>query len=244
MNLKLNRLIGTGLLLASVSAAQPVLAATVTYADPVPAGPTYPGCLDPVPPGTGPTGKDGGISYEWTVMMKGRDHAELVGDVGAKSWNEPPPAYEPPYTGWTHTSDWIALDLDQPAKLLIEVERQEGVTFPAGTTIATARNKLVPAISIYKNWDNTSCEDHRYNNAGNDDWSTLEYIGNRPNNGKPVAVYRAKLPAGQYSIAIGGSPKVLDQYPAGNCDAADPLCYAYTGRHGFEAHIATFPTHD
>lgn len=237
MNPKLNRLIGTGLLVASASTAGPVLAATMTYADPVPAGATYPGCLD-----TGATGSDGGVSYEWTVMMKGYDHAELVGHVGAKSWNEPPPAYEPPYTGWTHTSNWIALDLKESAKLRIEVERQEGVTFQSGTTILTARNKLVPAISIYTNWDNTSCEDHRYNNAGNDDWSELEYIGNQLNkHGRPVAVYRAKLPAGQYSIAIGGSPKVLDQYPVGTCDAADPVCYAYTGRHGFEAHLTTFP---
>lgn len=144
MNPKLNRLIGTGLLVASVSAAQPVLAATVTYADPVPAGGTWPGCLD-----TGATGNDGGISYDWTVMLKGDDHAELVGRVGAKSWNEPPPAYQPPYTGWTHTSNWIALDLKHPSKLLIEVERQEGVAYQAGTTILTARNKLVPAISIW-----------------------------------------------------------------------------------------------
>lgn len=89
---------------------------------------------------------------------------------------------------------------------------------------------------------NTSCEDHRYNNSGNDDWSTLEYIGNKPNeHGRKYVVYKVNLRAGHYSIAIGGSPAELETYPAGDCDPADPVCYAYTGQHGFGAHIKTKP---
>lgn len=237
MNRILNLTISAGLLATMVGFVGPVTAATVEFADPQLAGPSYPGCLD-----TGATGDDGGISYEWTVSMHRNDQAHLVYLVGAKSWNEPPPAYEPPDTGWTHTSNWIALELKRAARLTIVVERQEGVAYQGPTGTVVARNKLVPAVSVYKGWDNTSCEDHRYNNSGNDDWSTLEYIGNKPNeHGHKYVVYKVNLRAGRYSIAIGGSPAELKTYPAGNCDPADPVCYAYTGQHGFEAHLKTKP---
>jgi hypothetical protein len=221
-----------GMALGTSNSAQ---AGSVIYADPVPAGPTYPGCST-----TGPTGADGGISYEWTVILGKNDKASFVNKVGAKSYNEPPPAYEPPETGWTHTSNWVALELSKRSKVRIEVERQEGVPFTSGTAMATARNQLVPALSVYQGWDNTSCEDHRYNTAGNTDWTTIQFIGNQPNDkGRAVAVYEARLPAGRYSVAIGGSPKVLASYPAGTCDVLDPVCYAYTGNHGYRATIIT-----
>ena len=221
----------------SMGASLTATAGTVTYADPTPADPLlYPSCAIN---GTF-SGHDGGISYEWTVKLGKKDSASFVNHVGAKSYNEPPPAYEPPETGWTHTSNWVALELTHYTKLRIEVERQEGVPFTNGTSIATARNKLVPALSVYKGWDDTSCEEHRYNTAGNVDWSTIEFIGNQPNaKGKSVAVYSATLPAGKYSVAIGGSPMVLDTYPAANCDMADPICYRYTGRHGYQVEMKT-----
>ncbi|MGV8713143.1 MAG: hypothetical protein ACWA6R_11415, partial [Nitrosomonas sp.] len=112
MKFSLERIMLSSALLLTFGTAGTVMAGTVTYADPQPSTPGV--C-------------DGGISYEWTVVLNGHDKAELVGHVGAKSWNEPPPAYEPPDTGWTHTSNWVALELTEPAKLEIEVERQEGV---------------------------------------------------------------------------------------------------------------------
>lgn len=202
----------------------------VVYADPVPNTP------DPC---------DGGIGYQWTVTMENhKDEVQFIGHVGAKSWNEPPPLYEPPYSGWTHTSNWVALELKQRSKVEVTIERQEGVAYHNNDgSFSTARNALVPALSVYKGWQTAGCDDHRYNNAGNIDWmTTAKFIGNAPNTALKSAVkYRAILEAGKYSIAIGGSPKVLEEYPAGNCDAADPVCYAYTGRQGYEATIAATP---
>lgn len=233
---KLSTICNASVVALSLSISFTATAGTVMYADPVPAGPSYPGCaISGIP-----TGNDGGISYEWTVIMNGKDKASFVNHVGAKSYNEPPPAYEPPDTGWTHTSNWVALELSQRSTVKIKIDRQEGVPFTSGTTIATARNNLVPALSVYSGWDNTSCEDHRYNTAGNVDWSTIQYLGNQPNNvGKDSVTYEIKLDAGQYSIAIGGSPKVLDTYPVNTCDVTDPVCYAYTGRHGYRVEIKT-----
>lgn len=215
------------LLAVALGASTTASAGSVLYADPVPYNAANPDC-------------NGGLSYEWTVKLAKKDKASFIGHVGAKSYNEPPPAYEPPDTGWTHTSNWVALELTHKSKVRIEVERQEGVAFTSAGAIATARNMLVPALSVYSGWDNTSCEEHRYNTAGNVDWTTVQFVGNQPNaKGKIVAVYEGRLSAGQYSIAIGGSPAVLPTYPAGTCDALDPTCYAYTGRHGYRATIKT-----
>lgn len=237
---KLSAVCATSLLTVSLGVSLPATAGMVTFADPMPAGTSYPGCLPDL--GGTPTGNDGGISYEWTVKMGKKDKVSFVNRVGAKSFNEPPPAYEPPDSGWTHTSNWVALELTHHTKLRIEVNNQEGVPFTTPTGVATARNKLVPALAVYSGWDNTSCEDHRYNTAGNVDWTTIQFIGNQSNSkGRSVAVYSVELDAGQYSIAIGGSPKVLATYPdAATCSAStDPLCYAYTGFHGYRVEMKT-----
>jgi hypothetical protein len=59
-------------------------------------------------------------------------------------------------------------------------------------------------------------------------WSTVEYVGSAPNlKGKSRVVYKAKLPAGHYTIAIGGNPPSLGDlaaYPLGDCDPVDPIC--------------------
>jgi hypothetical protein len=229
-----------GLLTATLGMSLPVTAGTVTFGDPVPAGLTYPDCSI----NEAPTGNDGGISYEWMVKMGGHDKVSFINRVGAKSYNEPletSSTYAPPYTGWTHTSNWVALELTQRAKIKIKVERQEGVPMANSTPVTVARNKLVPALSIYSGWDNTSCEDHRYNPSGDIDWTTIKYIGNQPNkHGKDEVEYQIVLDAGNYSIAIGGAPKVLPDYSIlTNCNPADPICYAYTGNHGYRVEIKT-----
>lgn len=199
---------------------------------------------DPVPNTSTPC--DGGIGYQWTVNMMNdhKDTVQFIGHVGAKSWNEPPPSYEPPFTGWTHTSNWVALEIKHRSKIEIIVDRQQGVAYRLNDgEFATARDALVPALSVFKGWQTTGCDDHRYNNAGNIDWMTeAEYIGNAPNTALRSSVkYRTVLEAGKYSIAIGGSPKELEEYPANNCDVTNLVCYSYTGRHGYEATITATP---
>ena len=182
-----------------------------------------------------------GISYEWTLRMSRRQTAELVYAVGAKSWSEP--SNPEGLRGWTHTSNWIAFELDVPATVKITVERQQGVVVTSGLTAAAARSALVPALSIYSGWDDTTeTENHTFNNVGNF-WSTVVYLGSAPNpKSKPSVSYKAKLQPGKYSIVIGGNPRSLGDpsaYPANDCDASDAVCYAYTGQQGYRATIRT-----
>jgi len=186
--------------------------------------------LDPAP---------AGISYEWTLLMARGQKAEVVYFVGAKSWNEP---LQPEgLKGWTHWSNWIALELVRPAKVKITVQRQQGVVINSGGTASVARYALVPAVSVYRGWDETTeFEAHVYNSAGNF-WSTIEYMGsNIDRKGRGKVTYKAKLPAGHYSIVIGGNPPsrgAASNYPAEDCDPVDPICYQYTGFHGYRASI-------
>lgn len=234
---------------ASLLVANVATAGTVMFADPTPNGIPYTWTATLGEEGNG-NGGDNGYTPASTGnggnggCKEGRceDGVSFVWRVGAKSWNEPPPIYQPPYTGWTHTSNWVALDLKCDAKVTIRVARQQGVT--NGTT--TYRDRLYPALSLWKGWQENGDDDHRYNNSGNIDWmNEVEYIGNQPNaKRKNEAVYRVKLKAGKYTIAIGGNPKELtpEEYAnLANCgqpSGPDPdICYTYTGNHGYRAEI-------
>jgi hypothetical protein len=241
---KLAAVSAASLLTLSLGVSLPATAGTVLFADPMPAGPSYPSCLEDL--GGTPTGADGGISYEWMVKMGKADKATLINFVGAKSLSEIPPFYVAPDVGWTHTANWIALEVTEKTKLKVKVSRIEGVPFvvlDAENKLFAkgySRDKLIPGIAIYNGWDNTSCEDHRFNPSGNVEWSTLEWMGNNLNTAQKGTVeYEVKLMPGKYSIAVGGAPKELETYPADNCNTVDKTCYTYTGRHGYKVEMKT-----
>lgn len=181
-----------------------------------------------------------GISYEWTLVMNRGETVSLVNAVSAKSWLEPMNPEN--LKGWTHTSNWVAFQLDQDARIKITVEAQQGVVFNYADGPQVARYALVPALTFYSGWDDTtSFEDHAYNNVGNF-WSTIVYMGHNANSkSRNKITYKAKLPAGRYSIVVGGNPASLgdaSQYPPSDCDPIDPLCYRYSGDHGYRMTIS------
>lgn len=153
-------------------------------------------------PGT--PGSVAGITYEWLVKMGDRDSANFSRHVGAFSGNEPnnPVGLK----GWTHTSNWVMLELAAPAKLTVKIERAIGV--PNGTGIAG--DNLYPTFSLYAGWDNNGEEDHQYNTLGNTDWADgISYLDHQGNGGTEAAVEKSfVLSAGLYSIAIGGDPPI------------------------------------
>lgn len=155
----------------------------------------------------------GGVGYTWSISMNDSDTATAVNHVGALSHNDPINFGDAPLTGWTHTSNWVALELTAPALLTIDLARKAGV--PNGTNIAGAN--LFPAFSLYAGWDNDGGDDHIYNNHGNFAWAEdLTFIGaehnglaegtNSPGSGLTSVSQTFNLAAGQYSIALGGNP--------------------------------------
>ncbi len=171
----------TGVLLGAT--ASQVQAATISPTDPVPSA---------------------GISYEWTVEMGDRDRAELTRHVGAKSWNEPD--FPVGLKGWTHTSDWIALELTQATQLTVKITRKANVPIATG---GKAGDSLYPAFSLYSGWDETTLPElHQYNTVGDIPWTNkLSYLAHQANGGATDSIFGTfTLAAGDYSLAIGGDP--------------------------------------
>lgn len=174
--------------------------------------------------------EEGGIGYEWTVSLGHHGSAEIVGSTGGKGSYEP--SFETPEIGWTHTTDWVALELEADVILEIEVSRQEGVyemkvdRETGEKSYATSGAMLYPAISIYKGWDSTTeTEKGSFNPQGNF-WSTIDFQDALYSKfGESTIIYRAKVPAGKYSVNIGGVNALY-------C-AEDDACYK--GVHGYRA---------
>jgi hypothetical protein len=139
--------------------------------------------------------------------------------VGAKSWAEPGnPAGA---KGWTHTTNWVALDLSalaDPALVTIQLDRG-------------ATGSLVPAFSLYSGWELNSPEsDHTFNNIGNISWvDDLTYIGHVANAGGPdgtnttgtelTSVFgQYVLNPGLYTIVLGGNPLLTNPPASGLFD--------------------------
>jgi hypothetical protein len=75
-------------------------------------------------------------------------------------------------------------------------------------------NILYPAFTLYKNWDGDGGDDHTYNNRGNVAWAEdLVYLRHVENDGTATSVEMTiVLPAGDYSLALGGnSPSTLSE---------------------------------
>lgn len=169
--------------------------------------PTQAATVDSLPgsPCTAPCNT--GIGYEWAVTLGGNDEAELIRHVGAFSWNERnPPVYVDPNQGWTHTSNWVKLDLTQAAQLTLQIDRQADVPNGAGV----AGNNLYPAFTIFKGWQTEGSEDHFYDPRGNTDWADqILFYDYKTSKGLDSSITGTfTLPKGTYSIAIGGDPPI------------------------------------
>lgn len=153
---------------------------------------------------------DGGVGYHWTVVMGPKDRANLEGTVGAWSWDED--FFPETARGWTHTSNWIALKLTKASKVTIRLSRKANVPIDGG---GTGGGILYPAFTLYRNWDGDGGDSHTYNNRGDVEWAEdLSYIAHVENKvtGAPAQL-TLELPAGLYSIALGGSSPSVDREP-------------------------------
>lgn len=178
----------------------------------------------------------GGITYKYTVTMGGLDSAVFSNHVGAWSWEDNSlfGAGEDP-VGWTHTSNWVALNLTATAVFTIRVERDATVPWPSSADPArlASTTSMFPSFTLWKKWDNDLAPQafvdinnegiptndwHIYNNDGAVEWAEdLEFVANY--NGVPAHYNNSTLetiertyilPAGQYTIVIGSNAPAND----------------------------------
>lgn len=176
-----------------------------------------------------------GIPYGWGVVMDENSVVETPADhVGAWSWDED--NFPATTRGWTHTSKWVKLDLQKPAQLTLKLENRDGVPWPsAEDATRLAGTNLFPSFSLYRGWDTdagliklpdgtTLDQDHTFNNRGNIEWAEDVTYLDHVDNGAVHTISRTWiLPAGQYTINLGGnSPAALAE-----------------GRQGYKATLST-----
>lgn len=160
----------------------------------------------------------GGIGYRWTVNLGGNDFASVTRHVGAWAW-EDSSLFSPgqPPVGWTHNSEWIALHLDADAYITFLLTSADGVPMlPSGT----AGNNLYPGMTIYSGWDNDLAPQafadannggeptndwHAYVNRDDIEWAEdTQYFAHLEPNATHSVQATLWLPAGDYTIAVGG----------------------------------------
>ncbi|MES2572688.1 MAG: PEP-CTERM sorting domain-containing protein [Verrucomicrobiota bacterium] len=164
----------------------------------------------------------GGIGYRWTVVMGINDSAALSRHVGAWAWQDSA-LFDPGETpvGWTHNSEWVALKLELPSLVTLRLENVAGIPNPTSQNpSALAPDNLYPGMTIYSGWDNDLAPQafadanneglptnnwHSYSNRGNVDWAEdTQYFSHLEPNGTHVIEATLLMPAGDYTLAIGG----------------------------------------
>jgi hypothetical protein len=163
-----------------------------------------------------------GIPYAWLIEIDDGEETHIDADhVGAWSWDED--GFPETARGWTHTSKWIKLDLTEPAALTLTLESQAGVPWPSSSDPnRLAGTNLYPSFTLYRGWDTdaglmldtngvTIDQKHNFNNRGNIEWAEdVQYLDHLENSTAHTATRTWILPAGQYSINLGGnSPSTL-----------------------------------
>ena len=158
-----------------------------------------------------------GIPYGLGLALDDNASATTTPDhVGAWSWDED--GFPATAKGWTHTSKWVKLNLTKPARFTLLLESREGVPWPSSSDPARlAGTNLYPSFTIYRGWDTDAGitydtsgvsidQNHNFNNRGNIDWAEdVTYLDHLDNSTAHVASRTWTLPAGRYTIDLGGN---------------------------------------
>ena len=153
-----------------------------------------------------------GIGYTWTVIADANTQGSFSSHVGAWSWEDNAlfgnPGQSPLPVGWTHTSNWLALQLTEEAFFTLALERDANVPWPSmedpGRLADTS--SLFPSLTLWRGWDNDGGDHHTYNNRGNVAWAEdLRYLDHVDNSTGTQITRTWRLPAGQYSLALGSN---------------------------------------
>ncbi len=154
---------------------------------------------------------EGGVGYTWTVALGGNDSAYITGHVGAWSWQDEAlfdaeQGEEP--VGWTHTSNWVSVELTEDAWVTVRYQRETGVPWPSAedpertASIAT----MNPSFTIFAGYDGDGGDSHTWNNDGPVEWAEdLTYLDHVNNSVSGVVEKSWYLSAGSYTLALGSN---------------------------------------
>lgn len=167
-----------------------------------------------------PKATPGGVGYARTLSVAGGDDGAFSSHVGAWSWEDNAlfaPGEQP--VGWTHTSNWLALNVEEDAFFTVKMERDATVPWPsnADPNRKADISSMFPSLTIYRGWDNDGGDNHTYNNRGRVAWAEdLRYLDHVDNSTRDGITRTWRLPRGQYSLALGS-----------NAPATNPLRQGY-----------------
>ncbi len=156
-----------------------------------------------------PMATPGGVGYARTVTVAPGETGSFSSHVGAWSW-EDNALFSPgePSVGWTHTSNWMALNVEEESYVTLTMERDPDVPWPSPATPDRKADtaSMFPSLTVYRGWDNDDGDHHTYNNRGNVAWAEdLRYLDHVDNSTEESITRTWRLPAGRYSLALGSN---------------------------------------
>jgi opacity protein-like surface antigen len=165
----------------------------------------------------------GGIGYYWTATLGQAESVTTPNaagvSLGAWSW-EDEELFNPGEAGrgWTHTSQWAAVELTQASTFTVTLAANSQIPTASGFV---ASDQFFPSFSLYSGWDNDAMPDavatllgeslgagesHTYNNRGNIEWAEdLTYLGHKENTTLDTVTATWTLSAGKYSLVLGSN---------------------------------------
>lgn len=170
----------------------------------------------------------GGIGYLGYVTVGATDTGGFSSNVGAWSWEDQgiaPGGGE----GWTHTSNWIALDVTADTWLTLTLARDASVAKPLGGFYDV--DNMFPSFTLWRNWDNNAMtaaaalalgydpltppdDHHTYTNTGNVIWAeNISYLDHTANSTLSSVSDSWFLSAGQYTLVFGSESPSLSNPP-------------------------------
>lgn len=173
----------------------------------------------------------GGIGYYGYATIGDSDSGTFKSHVGAWSWEDQgiaPGGGE----GWTHTSNWVALDVTSTTTLSLLMQRDTTVPYFGSGNVGgfAAVDHMFPSFTIFQGWDNDlmpsavatflgydplfADDHHTYANNGTPIWTEdLTYLDHTGNSTLTSVTDSWALNPGHYTIVFGSDAPSISSPP-------------------------------
>lgn len=151
----------------------------------------------------------GGVGYTYVVTAGVGTSGSVANHVGAWSW-EDNALFQPgqPPAGWTHTSNWLGLQVTEPLTFTVTMSRNANVPWPsqAEPDRKADTTSMFPSLTLWRGWHNNGADSHTYDNRGPVAWAPgLKYLDHFDNSTAATITRSWTLEPGQYTFALGSN---------------------------------------